>query len=94
VTEAGCVGTGLRVKRKGEQISVRGEFGVFDEGQLQLDWIDPSDLTLRSFDLGAVSPLNVVSLNEMVSIPDGASRARLVVQTPNGQCVLAEAEIL
>jgi hypothetical protein len=93
VTEGGCIGTDLRLERMGEQIHILGEFGVFDEGQLQLDWIGPSNLTLRSLDLGAVSPLNVVSLNEMFSIPEGASRARLVVQTYDGQCVLTETEI-
>ena len=93
VTEGGCVGTRLEAKLSGTQVRIGGEFGVFDDGRLQLDWIDPSGMVVRSADLGIVSPLSVVLLDEMHQVPDNVSRARLVVQARHGQCGLAEVEI-
>jgi len=93
VTAGGCVGTELRAKRSGKQVQVRGEFGVFDDGRFQLDWIDPSGMAVASEDLGIVSPLEVVLLDETHQVPDNVSRVRLVVCARDGQCLLAEAEI-
>ena len=93
VTEGGCVGRKLTAKRSHKQIRVCGEFGVFDKGQLQLDWIDLSGMAIGSFDVGIVSPVDVVFLDEILEAPDNAARVRLVVQHPPAQYMLAEAEI-
>lgn len=93
VTEGGCTGKSLVAKRSGGQIHVSGQHGVFDEGQLQLDWLDPTGLTIGTLDLGAVSPLTTVVLEDTHPSHEDVSRARLAVKTQHGQCLLADVEI-
>jgi hypothetical protein len=93
VTEGGCVGQKLSAKRKGDFVYIRGDFGIFDEGQIRLVWIDSTGLMIDSVDIGGFSPLGAVQLDEKYAAHEGLSRVRLLVVTDNAQLFLAEADI-
>lgn len=90
VTEGGCTGRKFLAQRDGETVHVSGGFGVFDEGMLHLEWVDQAEKTIDSINLGNVSPLNVIALDERYSDPLGASQARLVVAVNGKQLPLAQ----
>lgn len=93
VTEGGSIGRKLRAQRDGDHVHVSGGFGVFTEGRLRLNLIGQSGLTLDSVALGAVTPLGVVTLDQICPSPQGVSRVQLVVEAQDGQYLLAEANI-
>ena len=93
VTEGGCIGQKLTARRDGDYIHVSGEFGVFDESRLRLEWIDQTGRTLVSFDLGDVSPLGVISINSLYPALKGVSKVQLSVNTGEKQYLLTETEI-
>ncbi len=68
-----------------QQVRLRGRFGVFDAGRLELGWIDSHGRRLASQVLGvAASPLNELVLDQSVVAPAGAVSAELWLRAPNG----------
>jgi hypothetical protein len=93
VTEGGCTGRKLLAQRDGEHVRVSGVFGVFDEGRLRLEWVDRAGQVLGTVDLGAASPLAVVSIDERYPVTREAAQARLGVIVNEVQYLLAQGEI-
>ena len=91
VNEAGCAAQKLAVKPNGDYMHVTGAFGVFDRGQLQLEWLDRSGSILGMIDLGPVSPLGLVTVEHYLPAPPAAGQARLIVLNGARQ-LLATAE--
>lgn len=69
VTEGGCAGRKLQVKRDGHYAHFTGAFGVFERGQLKLEWLDRAGSVLEPIMLGPVSPLGVVTLDHIYAVP-------------------------
>jgi hypothetical protein len=93
VASGGCAAQKLSARREGDFVYIRGDFGVFDEGLLRLEWLDQTGQVTDSIDLGRVNPLGAIHLDEKFTIPEGSSRVRLLVATENAQHPLSEAEI-
>ncbi len=79
VTEGGCAGRKLQVKHDGNYVQLTGIFGVFDRGQLKLEWLDRAGCMLESIALGPVSPLGVVALDHIYAMPSAVTQVRLIV---------------
>jgi hypothetical protein len=79
VNEGGCTGRKLQVKRDGLDVHLTGAFGVFDRGQLELEWLDRAGSILESAALGPVSPLGTVLLDQLVPVSSTATQVRLIV---------------
>ncbi len=79
VTEGGCASRKLQVTRSENYAHVAGAFGVFDSGQLKLEWLDRTGSVLEPVVLGPVSPLGVVTLDHMCTVPPLATQVRLIV---------------
>lgn len=79
VNEGGCTGHRLYVQRAGSYAQLTGAFGVFDRGQLELDWLDRSGHVLASVALGPVNPRGAVLLDQLVLVPSTAAQAQLIV---------------
>lgn len=68
-----------------QQVELRGRFGVFDAGTLELGWIDSHGRRLASQALGVTaSPLAELVLNKLVAAPPGAVSAELWLRAPGG----------
>ena len=78
-TDGGCASQKLRVTRTGSYAHLTGAFGVFDRGELKLEWLDGAGSVLQPQTLGSVSPLGAVSIDQIVPVPAEATQARLIV---------------
>ncbi len=83
VTEGGCVSKNLNAKSEPPYTQLIGTFGVFDLGQLKIDWLDTLGNLLSTHDLGPVSPLGVVTLDHVIEGPPLATQVQLVVTDSN-----------
>ena len=79
VSEAGCIHQPLALERVTDGLTLRGSFGVFDVGRLQLAWRDHLGGELGSLSLGEVSPLAAVQLTQVVQPPPQAASLELQV---------------
>jgi hypothetical protein len=79
VTEGGCAGRKLQVTRNGNYAHLTGAFGVFDRGQLNLEWLDRAGGVLEPVALGPVSPLGMVALDQLCAVPPAATQVQLIV---------------
>jgi hypothetical protein len=79
VTEGGCASQKLQVTRSGHYAQLSGAFGVFDRGELKLEWLDRTGSVLQPTGLGPVSPLGAVLLDQIVPVPAEAAQVRLIV---------------
>jgi len=79
INEGGCTGRQLQVKRVGTYVHLTGAFGVFDRGELKLEWLDQSGSVLQPMALGSVSPLGTVLLDQVVPVPAEAAHVQLIV---------------
>jgi hypothetical protein len=79
VSEGGCAGRQLQVKRDGHYAQFTGAFGVFDRGQLKLEWLDRAGSVLEPVALGPVSPLGVITIDHVFPVPSMAAQVRLIV---------------
>lgn len=79
VTDGGCIATSLSATTDGDTIHLRGEFGVFDAGLLELSWLDADDRTLRREPLGPVDPLTAVQVERTLPAPHGTQSVVLHV---------------
>jgi hypothetical protein len=93
VTEGGCTGRRLLAQRDDGHVRVQGGFGVFDRGRLRLEWTGRDGQMFGAIDLGAVSPLTEVVVDERVPVAKEATQARLVVVVNEVQHLLAQVEI-
>jgi hypothetical protein len=67
------------VKRDGHYAHFTGAFGVFERGQLKLEWLDRAGSVLEPIALGPASPLGVVTLDHIYAVPSAATQVRLIV---------------
>jgi hypothetical protein len=72
-----CCAIGQRLAITDSSTRVTGAFGVFYTGRLQLAFFDRASVKIRTLDLGEVTPLNPVVLNESISLPANAVRCSL-----------------
>ena len=84
VTDVGCVNQPLAVAREQDCWRIRGVFGCFYDGEAQLAALDEAGEVLRTTDLGAVSPLAALYLDEAIDLPEAASQVRLRILDANG----------
>lgn len=64
---------------KNGKLRLCGQFGVFDEGELVLSGRTGTQETLVEYNLGPVSPLQVLDLDETVNLPEGVRNLVLEV---------------
>ena len=93
VTEAGLTGRPLHLKRQGDYVTIEGTFGVFQPGNLLLEWQGQDGRTLASEDLGPVSPLGAVILDRVCLAPASATTGALVLQVGDRMRALVNAEV-
>jgi hypothetical protein len=93
VTEGGCTGRKLSAQRDDGHVRFNGAFGVFDAGRLRLEWVGQAGQLLGAIDLGMVSPLAEVSIDERIPVAKEAALARLEVSVGQVQQLLAQVEI-
>ena len=79
VTEGGCASQKLQVTRRGHYAQLSGAFGVFDCGELKLEWLDRTGSVLQPTGLGPISPLGAVLLDQIMPVPAEAAQVRLIV---------------
>ena len=79
--EAGGLTAGTPRVEVGEngKLRLRGQFGVFDEGELVLSARTETGDTLVALNLGPVSPMQVLDLDETVILPEGVRNIELEV---------------
>jgi hypothetical protein len=81
VTDAGCCTEPLTVDRQNDFAKLKGQFGVFDIGQLYLQWLNIWDQVIERANLGPVTPLAVVTMDQVVAVPEEVVRVELLVDT-------------
>ena len=79
VSEGGCASRKLQMTRSENYAHLTGAFGVFDRGQLELEWLDKAGGVLEPITLGPVSPLGVVTLDHLYAVPPAATQGRLII---------------
>lgn len=97
VQPGGCASQKLFAEPFTGATRLMGSFGVFDAGKLQLNWLNTAGEWISSTMLGEVHPGRLVSLDEILQPPAGASSVELSVladvdrlQRPLGKCNLQE----
>jgi hypothetical protein len=93
VTEAGLTGRPFLLKRRGDYVTIEGTFGVFQPGNLLLEWQGENGRTLASENLGPVSPLGAVILDRVCQAPASAMTGVLVLQVGDCMRALVNAEV-
>ncbi len=81
VTDAGCCTEPLTVDRQNDYAKLKGQFGVFDIGQLYLQLLNIWDQVIERANLGPVTPLAVVTMDQVVAVPEEVVRVELLVDT-------------
>ena len=61
-------------------IYLTGQFGVFDAGELILQWRDVNAVVIYTQPLDQVNPLTAVTLNHQIQLPDGAFSVECVIR--------------
>jgi hypothetical protein len=79
VRQGGCSSQKLAAQPEAGQVRLRGSFGVFDEGNLRLTWLDSSGKATGSILLGAVNPNSLIDYDEVFQAPASATSAVLSV---------------
>ena len=79
VSEVGCCHQPLQVAPVGEAVRLRGTYGVFYDGEVQLLWLDGADSELARENIALANPLGVLMIDLVRRPPDAAARARLDV---------------
>jgi hypothetical protein len=95
VQEGGCASRRLDARRKGDYVLLRGEFGVFDAGQVRLNWVGGAQSIGAGEDIRHADPLGQVVVDQLLVPPQGAQGVELrVVASSNGaERLLAAADI-
>lgn len=84
VQPGGCASQKLAAQAAGQGLRLTGVFGVFDQGNLLLTWLDKTGEAISSVFLEEVGPQNLVRFDQTLVPPPGAQTAEL--------CVLAQAD--
>lgn len=87
VTAAGCTATPLKAGLADSQVHLSGSFGVFDVGELRLAWLGQGGAVLQVVPLGAATPLQMVLLEGVYDLPEGAGAVELQVAAAGGGAV-------
>ena len=66
--------------RDGDHLTLTGQFGTFDAGQLILVWKTASGDVLDRQTLGSVDPLAAILLDRLARVPNGAADVELRVK--------------
>ena len=93
VAEVGLTGKPLLLRRQGDYVTIEGAFGVFQPGNLLLEWQGQDGRTLASEDLGPVSPLGAIILDRVCLAPASATTGALVLQAGDRMSALVNAEV-
>ena len=83
VTDVGAVRTHPTAARKGDQVVVSGEIGVFAPGEVVLEFLNKDGHKIGASPPVKVTPGNKVALNMTVTLPQGATSA-MVALSANG----------
>lgn len=84
VTDVGAVRTHPTAARKGEQVVVTGEIGVFAPGEVVLEFLNKDGRKIGASPPIKVTPGNKVTLNMTVTLPQGATSAMVALSAANG----------
>jgi len=79
VQPGGCTSQKLAAQPSAQGVRLRGVFGAFDAGQLQLDWLGANGQVIVSSLLAQVEPSLLVQFDQTLPPPGGAAFARLSV---------------
>ncbi|MHB1296167.1 MAG: hypothetical protein ACYC4R_14370 [Anaerolineae bacterium] len=85
VSEVGCCGQRLTCAPQTEGVHLRGTYGVFYQGQLELAWIDDRGGVLQRQVLGAADPRQPVVLDCVSRVPAQARAAEIRLHDNDGQ---------
>jgi hypothetical protein len=90
VTRAGCTGRSLQLQRLGDAWHVRGGFGVFAPGHVQLRALGSSTTLLER----PAGPLEPIILDDDIALPQKSAGAELVAfDTTGAAAPIARAEV-
>ncbi len=93
VASGGVVVEPLTARPQTGFVRLRGQFGVFDTGSLQLVWFDAQQQVIHQQELGAANPLAAVAVDLVTPQPEHASAVELRVLTTTGARALACASL-
>lgn len=94
VTEAGCLTAPLTVSSQDNgYVKVTARGGVFERGDLQLEWQAGDSTPLQVDTISAIDPLTALVLDRVVQPPTGAQRVTLQVTTTEAVQIFATTEI-
>ncbi len=79
VNEAGCIHTPLSIIAHGEWARLKGQFGCFDMGKVELVWLDADQNELERHPIKSASPSSMLTLDSIHRIPDRAVRGRVEI---------------
>jgi hypothetical protein len=79
VSSGGCTAEKLSAETNGKWVRLKGQFGVFDPGELALAWKEAGGSTLATRPLGPAHPLQMVLLDGVYERPERAARVELHV---------------
>ncbi|MEA3439356.1 MAG: DUF4380 domain-containing protein [Chloroflexota bacterium] len=80
VQAGGCIGRRLNISDESGKTKLNGAFGVFEPGELILNWEAAGGTPLKQESIGRVSPLEAVILDEQVERVDRAIKIKLTVK--------------
>ena len=84
VSEAGCVTQPLSARLADGAVHLSGQFGVFDEGLLDIVWLDARNRRLHRESVARVNPLAAVHVDSTLPSPAGAEHVELRVTAGDG----------
>lgn len=82
---AGAISEPFMATTEGNQISLRGVFGVFTPGTLEAQFYNALGAIIDHQSLEGVDPREVVRLDKNVTLPAGAYRVSILVRDPDGE---------
>ncbi len=79
VQPGGCASQKLIAQTSSQGVQLRGVFGAFDAGRLQLTWLDASGQSIEARLFDEVDPTRLINFNEVLLPPAGTAAAELSV---------------
>ena len=87
VTPAGCCHRPLKAEYLDDGVRLTGVFGVFYLGNVQLVWLDGAGGELSVETVGPVNPLDVLTIDMVRCVPEGADGVQLRVADGQGHAI-------